>query len=293
MMDSSRPGLLAAALLMIVPAMLLTAGCAPAGDPGEEPALDSSLPAADAAEPASAPAAAREVPWPRLARPALPADRPLAVAFLAVDGVYNSELMAPYDIFHHTRFHAPPGMEVFVVSPDGEPVTTFEGLTIGAHYSYATAPPIDVLVVPSAEGSMEADLKDAAMIAWVRERGQAARYVMSLCDGAFVLAQAGLLDGLAVTTFPGDQDRFAQMFPQLDLRRGPSFVHDGKAITSNGGARSYDPAMYLVDLLYGSEAARGVARGMVIDWPPTAAALDGLVIEDSNPDTQTPAHGAE
>ncbi len=65
-----------------------------------------------------------------------------------------------------------------------------------------------------------------------------------------------------------DQDRFAQMFPDLDLVRGVSFVHDGKVLTSQGGAKSYDVAMYLVDHLYGEEVARGVGRGMVIPWPP-------------------------
>jgi len=200
-------------------------------------------------------------------RQPLPTDRPLQVGFLIVDGVYNSELMAPYDIFHHTVFHTEPGMEVFTVSPDGAAVTSFEGLTIGAHYSFADAPPIDVLVVPSAEHSMDSDLENQAMMRWVRRVGGEARYVVSLCDGAFVLAAAGLLDGVASTTFPGDVDRYIESFPQLEVRRGVSFVHDGKALTSQGGARSYDVAMYLVDHLYGTAVAAGVGRGMVLDWP--------------------------
>lgn len=198
----------------------------------------------------------------------LPTDRPLAAGFLIVDGVYNSELMAPYDIFHHTVFHTEPGMEVFTVSPDGGPVTTFEGLRIDAHYGFDDAPAIDVLVVPSAEHSMDSDLENRAMMDWVRRVGGDARYVVSLCDGAFVLAAAGLLEDVASTTFPGDVDRYVEMFPGLDVRRGVSFVHDGKALTSQGGARSYDVAMYLVDHLYGTEVAAGIGRGMVLDWPP-------------------------
>jgi len=201
----------------------------------------------------------------------LPRDRPLRVGFLIVDGVYNSELMAPYDIFHHTVFHVEPGMEVFTVSPAGEPVTTFEGLSIGAHYSFENAPPIDVLVVPSAEHSMDSDLENEAMMAWVRRAGSEARFLVSLCDGAFVLAAAGLLDGLVSTTFPGDVDAYRAMFPRLEVREGVSFVHDGKALTSQGGARSYDVAMYLVDHVYGEEVAAGVGRGMVLEWPAPAA----------------------
>ena len=55
---------------------------------------------------------------------------------------------------------------------------------------------------------------------------------------------AGLLDGHVVTTFPGDQDRFEETFPELTLRREPGFVHDGKVMTSQGGAKSYDVAIY-------------------------------------------------
>lgn len=202
-------------------------------------------------------------------------DRPLVAGFLIVHGVYNSELMAPYDIFHHTPFHTKPrpGIEVFTVSPDGGPIVSFEGLTIQPHYGFADAPPIDILVVPSAEGSMDKDLKDPEMMDWVRRVGGEAKFVVSLCDGAFVLAEAGLLDGRRVTTFPGDQDRFADQFPELDLVRGFSFVHDGGVLTSEGGAKSYDVAMYLVDHLYGADVATRVGKGLIIDWPPVPGSM--------------------
>jgi len=207
--------------------------------------------------------------WQRVAPPAtLDLSRKLTAGFLIVDGIYNSELMAPYDILQHTIFHTEPGIEVFTVSPDGNPVVSFEGLTIGAHYRFDDAPAIDILVVPSAEGSMGKDLENVAMMDWVRRVGSQASFVMSLCDGAFVLAAAGLLEEKRCTTFPGDQDRFAETYPQLELVRGVSFVHDGSALTSEGGAKSYDVAMYLVDHLYGEKVAQGVGRGLIIDWPP-------------------------
>ncbi|HKI03073.1 MAG TPA: DJ-1/PfpI family protein [Thermoanaerobaculia bacterium] len=208
-----------------------------------------------------------------LATPDLPADRPLRAAFLVVNGVYNTELAAPYDVFQHTRFHAQPGIEVFTVSPDGQPVTTFEGIRITPAYGFQNAPEADILVVPSASGSMDKDLQNQALIDWVRQVGGGARHVVSLCDGAFVLAQAGLLDGVPATTFPDDYKRFAQMFPKVDLRINVSFVDAGKALTSQGGARSYDVAMHLVDRLYGTKVAQGVGHGLLIPWPPNPRAV--------------------
>ena len=193
-------------------------------------------------------------------------EEPLNVGFLAINGVYNSELMAPFDIFHHTKFHTDAPMKPFIVAPTMEMITTFEGIRVIPDYSFDNVPDIDVLVVPSAEHNMDSDLEDEKLIAFVREKGTKAKYIMSLCDGAFILAQAGLLNDVKCTTFPADIPKFKETFSQLDVYEGVSFIHDGKAITSAGGAKSYDPSLYLVEYLYGKKAADGVAEGMVIDW---------------------------
>ncbi len=192
----------------------------------------------------------------------------LNVAFLIVDGVYNSELIAPYDIFHHTIFHTKPGMRVFTVAPEKDTVTTFEGIRILPDFSYAhdSLPKIDVLVVPSAEHSMDSDLENEGLIRFVKETSAAASYVMSLCDGAFVLAKAGVVDGHESTTFPSDIATYKKLFPSLKVHENVSFVHDGKLLTSAGGAKSYDVAIYLTHLLYGEKVAKGIASGLVIDW---------------------------
>jgi len=287
-------------LILALALLLPAAGCAAATPAPGAPAPADSDAAATASEPgeASPRAGDADAPAPALdqgrdglhrQRPEIPADRPLRAAFLVIDGVYNTELMAPYDIFHHTPFHTDPapGIEVFTVSPDGEPIVTFEGLTLVPHHSFADAPAADILVVASAEGSMGADLENEEMIAWVRKAGREARWVVSLCDGAFVLAEAGLLDDHAATTFPKDYDAFAQRFPGVDLRINVSFVHDDKLLTSQGGVRSYDVAMYMVDLLYGEEVARRVGSGLLIPWPmnrdlhpPYTVVIDPQPVED-------------
>jgi len=204
---------------------------------------------------------------PQIGPPILPT-RQLNAAFLIVDGVYNSELIAPMDVLQHTIFHDENGIKAFTVSNKKELITTFEGLRITPDYSFETdsLPPIDILVVPSAKHSMDTDLENEKLIEFVRSTGKRASYVLSLCDGAFVLAKAGLLDMHECTTFPGDIEKFKTAYPQLSVHQGVSFVHDRKMITSAGGAKSYDPALYLVELLYGKNAADGIGKGLVIDW---------------------------
>ncbi|GAB4237407.1 MAG: hypothetical protein Tsb0034_12520 [Ekhidna sp.] len=189
-------------------------------------------------------------------------------AFLMIDGVYNSELMAPYDIFQHTIFHTEGGIRVFTVNETMDTVTTFEGLKLLPHYAFDSPdlPEIDILVVPSAENNMGSDLENEALIEWVNRIGSQADYVMSLCDGAFVLAKAGLVDRKESTTFPTDIQKYKEAFPSLTVHEGVSFVHHDNLLTSAGGAKSYDVALYLVHHLYGDQVAKGVGRGLVIDW---------------------------
>ncbi len=191
------------------------------------------------------------------------------VAFLIMDGTYNTELTAPYDIFQHTiyREHIK-AMNVFTVANTLDPIRTFEGIYLLPDFDYTQEefPKIDILVVPSAEHHLDTDLEDEAMISFVKKVDEAALFITSHCDGAFVLAKAGLLENVVSTTFPSDIETMRKTFPELDIRKEVLFVHDGKYITSAGGAKSFEAALYLAEYLYGAEIARSLAGGLVIDW---------------------------
>ena len=191
------------------------------------------------------------------------------VGFLIMDGVYNTELTAPYDIFQHTIFREQiKAMNVFTVANTDDPITSFEGMRLLPDFNYLkdSIPKIDIFVVPSAEHHLDTDLEDEAMLNFVRKVDKDAQFITSHCDGAFVLAKAGLLEGKVSTTFPSDIDKMRAMFPDLDIRKDVLFVHDGKYITSAGGAKSFEATLYLSEYLYGKEIAQSLARGLVIDW---------------------------
>ena len=191
------------------------------------------------------------------------------VAFLIMDGTFNTELTAPFDIFQHTIFRENiKAMNVFTVANTDKPITTFEGMRILPDFNYLkdSLPKIDILVIPSAEHHLGSDLEDAAMIDFVKRVDKDATYITSHCDGAFVLAKAGLLNDRVSTTFPSDIDKMRATFPDLDIRKEVLFVHDGKYITSAGGAKSFEAALYLCEFLYGKEVAKSLAGGLVIDW---------------------------
>jgi len=158
--------------------------------------------------------------YDRVPRASLTSEDILSAAFVVTEDVFNSELMAPYDI----------------------------------------------LIIPSTGGSMNRDLENERYQSWLRQAVADAKYVITLCDGAFPLAETGALDGLMATTFPGDRDVFSERYPLIDVRYDARFVHDGKFITSVGGGMSYEPALYLTELLFGRDDAVETAEGLVWEW---------------------------
>ncbi len=191
------------------------------------------------------------------------------VAFLIMDGVYNTELTAPYDIFQHTIFRKGiKPMNVFTVANTNGVITSFEGMRLIPDYNYLKdeLPKIDILVIPSAEHHLDTDLEDTKMLDFIKRVDKEAMYMTSHCDGAFVLAKAGLLDGIESTTFPGDIEAMRKMFPHLTVHEDVLFVHDGKYITSAGGAKSFEASLYLTEVMYGKAVANKLAKGLVIDW---------------------------
>ncbi len=191
------------------------------------------------------------------------------VAFLIMNGTYNTEFTAPYDIFQHTQYRKNiKAMNTFTVANTIEPIVTFEGVRILPDFDYTkdSIPTIDILVVPSAEHHLDTDLLDTVMLNFIRKVDKEALFMTSHCDGAFVLAKAGVLDNVVSTTFPGDVAAYKKMFPHLKVKDSVLFVHNGKYITSAGGAKSFEAALYLCEFLYGKEIADSLAKGLVIAW---------------------------
>lgn len=181
------------------------------------------------------------------------------VGILLFHDLFITEFAAPFDIYKHTGDK----MNVFTVAPTMEPIRTYEGVVLYPDFSFATAPTIDILVVPSGNGSRSSNLQNTTLIDFVRKTARSAEYVTSHCWGAFTLAAAGLLDGLEATTFPSSIAEFQQRFPQVKAVQGKRFVEAGNIITSNGGLAAFEAALFVVEKLYGKEMADTVASGLV------------------------------
>ena len=109
----------------------------------------------------------------------------LHVAVLVFDHAEDIDFTAPIEVFGQS------GARIFTVAATTDSVTTVFGLHLRPDYDLAHAPAADLLLIPG--GDVDGVWKDERMLAWIRQRAASARYVMSVCNGAFILAKAGLL----------------------------------------------------------------------------------------------------
>lgn len=195
------------------------------------------------------------------------------VAILLFNGVEVLDFAGPFEVFSRTRLS--PGVEarrsdetapfrVFTVAKEEGPVTTTGELQVVSRYSFQTAPTIDLLVVPGGYGT-RALLSDRATLDWMRVTAATAKKVTSVCTGALLLAQAGLLDGKRATTHWGALDLLQQISDSrqagISVQVGLRFVDDG-VITSAGVSAGIDMALHVVQQICGASVAAETAHYM-------------------------------
>jgi len=179
---------------------------------------------------------------------------------LVFPGVQIIDFSAPYEVLGQA------GLEVSTVAEKPGTLTTAMGLKVTPDYTLADAPPAQVLVVPG--GNVGDTQQSAAVKAWLLERAEKAEVVLSVCNGAFILAKSGLLDGKSATTFAPLIEGLRAAAPKTNVVSDKRFVDNGKVITTAGLSSGIDGSLHLVERLFGRGTAQMTALGMEYNWDP-------------------------
>lgn len=179
------------------------------------------------------------------------------VAFLAFDDVSLLDVTGPIEVLHTAEAY-----ECVLISPRGGAITTTSKITL-ATTAAADAGPIDTLVVPGGDDLVDRRL-DESLLETASTSAAAAARVASVCTGAFVLAELGLLDGRRATTHWRRAATMARRYPRIDVIADALHVTDGRYITSAGISAGIDMALALVEHDLGPGPAREVARELVV-----------------------------
>jgi transcriptional regulator GlxA family with amidase domain len=193
-----------------------------------------------------------------------------SVVIMGFPGVQALDLVGPFEVFTGATQYlagqgrADEGYSVTVASVDGQPATTGTGLALVAQSLPDPSRPLDTVVLPGGFGVDEAR-QNPDVITWIQTAGAHARRVVSVCTGAFLAAQAGLLDGCPATTHWAFAGRMAREFPSVAVDPEPIFVHSAPNVwTAAGVTAGIDLALSLVEDDYGTDVAQTVARWLVL-----------------------------
>jgi len=186
------------------------------------------------------------------------------VVILGFSGVQPLDLVGPFDVFAGASLLVADAYDVVLASVDGQPVTAATGLGFVTTKLPDPREPVDTVLLPGGVGVDDARA-NADVMAWLHTAAQTARRVVSVCTGAFLAAEAGLLDGCRATTHWAWARRMQDEFPAVDVDPEPIFVKSSdKVWTAAGVAAGIDLALSLVEDDHGTEVAQTVARWMVL-----------------------------
>ena len=204
----------------------------------------------------------------------------LTIGIIVFDGVLTSEVIGPAEVFGIARKQAWfKGAHVLLVGVEAQPtIQTDEGICLGVDATIADDLTLDVLLVPGGN-DMAPLLENEKLNAYIQKHEESAQWLGSVCAGAFLLGNAGMLDGKRATTWFGGETRLQAQYPAIEVVHDQPVVLDKRRMTANGGLVSYQAALVLLGQLSGAAHAREVYESLGMDrldkWPETLRVTGG------------------
>ena len=194
-----------------------------------------------------------------------PANGVIPTAFVISDGAVLIDFAGPWDVFSHANivradgaidYSAKTGFDTYTVARNTQPIVTASGMKIVPDHAFADAPLPKIIVIPAQRGA------DDLALNWIRKAAKTADMTMSVCTGAFVLAQTGLLSGKSATTHHAAYSALAAKYPDINVKRGYRFVDEGNIASSGGLTCGVDLAFHIVERYRGRNVALLTAINM-------------------------------
>ncbi|MEM1175647.1 MAG: DJ-1/PfpI family protein [Pseudomonadota bacterium] len=188
------------------------------------------------------------------------------VAIFVYAGAEVLDFSGPFEVFSTaSRVSADADLfNAFIVAETADPVVARAGYTVLPHYAMSDHPDIDLLLI--AGGVHEPQMQRTPVIDWISAQSKTATHVASVCTGAFLLAQAKVIETQTVTTHWEDIDDLQERFPALNVVRNRRWVEDGPLTTSAGISAGIDMSLHLVRRFADASLATNTAMKMEYDW---------------------------
>lgn len=189
------------------------------------------------------------------------------VGILLFNEVEVLDFAGPFEVFSITNYPDSKKKPFIVntVAQTKEILRGRNGLRFQGDYDFSDAPHFDILIIPGGFGAEEVEIHNKELLNWIEERAKNVDLMASVCTGAFLLAEIGLLNGKEATTHWMDMDRLEKGYPEVIVKRGVKYVDTGNIITSGGISAGINMSLYLIKKLLGQEIAEATAKRMEYD----------------------------
>ena len=202
------------------------------------------------------------------------------VTILAMYNTMASTVIGPMDVFYQAGVmwnyfngqNLSPYFEVKVVTTSGEPFKCLSGVRILPEGSIHDVQESDLIVVSSILDIDKTLRVQGEVIDWLKGQYRRGSHIATICTGAFVLAETGLLDGKTATTHWGFADQFRNRYPQIELKPERLITDEGDLFCSGGYNAGTDLSLYLVEKYCGHDVALQSSKSVISDIGRTSQA---------------------
>lgn len=180
----------------------------------------------------------------------------ITIGILIFPEVEELDFVAPFEVLSYVNKIQPNSTNIMLVAETLNPIRAFNGMRIIPDVSIHECPVLDILVIPGGKGRLAA-MHNIAIINFIKEQNKTAKYITSVCTGAFLLAEAGLLTGKQATTY---HTAFAELETYSVTVIPSKVIQDGNIITAGGVSSGLELGFYLLKKLFGSSISQEAAQ---------------------------------
>lgn len=189
----------------------------------------------------------------------------LKVGILLFNEVEVLDFAGPFEVFSLASKNSEKLFEVVTIGESGEVISARNGLKVLPQVKLTDNLKVDILVIPGGYGAEEIEIRNKTVLDWIKNQKDKVKIMASVCTGAFLLAETGILDDKKATTHWMDMDRLEGEYPKVEVIRNVKFIDEDDVITSGGISAGINMSFHIVKKLFGPEVAKETAKRMEYD----------------------------
>lgn len=189
----------------------------------------------------------------------------IQVGILLFNEVEVLDFAGPFEVFSVATENNTKLFNAFTIGESDKTIIARNGLKVIPEYTIQNHPELDILIIPGGYGAEHIEIKNKTILNWIKAQQTKVDILASVCTGAFLLAQSGILDNIKATTHWMDLDRLENEYPKITVIRGVKFVDEGRVITAGGISAGINMSFHIIERLLGKKVVEETAKRMEYD----------------------------